>query len=82
MEKYDVFNELKKELLDWGISENKITEDADLVKVLNFDELDQIQLVDNFEREYGICLPDNVLEHFVTLGDIVTALYDAIQARN
>lgn len=82
MERQDVFNCVKKKLQDWGFSESEINETADLRKDLGLDVLDQIDLLMQCEDVCGCRVPDDVSDNCITIGDVVTALYDASLQHN
>lgn len=50
---------------------DKITPDAEIIADLGADSLDVLQLLMTIEDEYGIKIPDEELEGFHTVGDIV-----------
>lgn len=54
-----------------GIEAEKITEDASFIDDLGADSLDQVELVMEFESQFGCEIPDDVAEKIVTLGDAV-----------
>ena len=41
---------------------------------LNFDSLDMVEIVMDIEDEFNVEVPDEVLEKFITIGDIVEFL--------
>ena len=77
MERQQIFNCVKEKLQEWGFSENEIIESAHLRNDLHLDSLDQIDLVMQCEKVCGGRVTDEVSEKCVTIGDVVTALYDA-----
>lgn len=54
-----------------GISADKITPEAEVVKDLGADSLDVVELMMALEDEYGITLPENEVESIKTVQDIV-----------
>lgn len=50
---------------------DKITPDAEIIADLGADSLDVLQLLMTIEDEYGVRIPDEELENFRTVGDIV-----------
>ncbi len=54
-----------------GISADKITPEAEVVKDLGADSLDVVELMMALEDEYGITLPENEVEGIKTVQDIV-----------
>ena len=61
--------EMLAEQLD--LDESKITMDSDIVEDLEADSLDVVDLVMSIEDEFGVEVPDEVIENFKTVGDVV-----------
>lgn len=57
----------------YGIDEDEVTLETHL-EDLNFDSLDMIEIAMDIEDEFNVEVPDEVLEKFVTIGDIVDFL--------
>jgi acyl carrier protein len=53
------------------LEEDKITMDSDIVGDLEADSLDVVDLVMTIEDEYGLEVPDDQIENFRTVGDVV-----------
>ena len=53
------------------ISVDKVTENADIVKDLNADSIDLVDMITTFEDEFGVSIPDEKLSSLRTVGDIV-----------
>ncbi len=66
---FDQIKELLAEQLD--LDESKITMDSDIVEDLEADSLDVVDLVMSMEDEFGVEVPDEVIENFKTVGDVV-----------
>ncbi len=58
---------------------DRITPDAEIIGDLGADSLDVLQLLMTIEDEYGIKIPDEELEGFRTVGDIVDYVEDHFQ---
>lgn len=58
-------------------NKNNITMDSELVDDLGADSLDSIDIVMSVEDEFGIEVPDEVIENIKTVSDIV----DYIESR-
>ncbi len=58
-------------------NKNNITMDSELVDDLGADSLDSIDIVMSVEDEFGIEVPDEVIENIKTVADIV----DYIESR-
>ncbi len=66
---FEKIKEIVAEQLDVDASE--ITLETSLTKDLEADSLDAVEVIMEIEDEYGIEIPDEEAEKFVTLGDIV-----------
>ncbi|MDL2294242.1 acyl carrier protein [Ruminococcaceae bacterium OttesenSCG-928-D13] len=67
-----VFDRIKEILVDQlDLDEDKVTMEADIVEDLEADSLDVVDLVMSIEDEYGLEVPDDQIENFRTVGDIV-----------
>lgn len=53
-----------------NLEAEKLTPDADLIKDLDVDSIDVVELVMALEEEYGIEIPDEDVENLTTLGKI------------
>ena len=54
----------------------KVQMDTNFVEDLNADSLDQVELIMAVEDEFGIEVPDEVVQEIRTVGDIVKVLED------
>ena len=54
-----------------GIDENEVTETAEFTKDLGADSLDTVELIMEFEKEFGVTIPDEDAEKIATVGDAV-----------
>lgn len=66
---FDKIREILAEQLD--LDESKISMDSDIVEDLEADSLDVVDLVMSLEDEFGIEVPDEAIENFKIVGDIV-----------
>ena len=58
---------------EYEIDEDEVTLETNL-EDLNFDSLDMIEIAMDIEDEFNVEVPDEVLEKFITIGDIVEFL--------
>ncbi len=67
-----VFEQIKAILAEQlDLDESKITMDSDIVEDLEADSLDVVDLVMSMEDEFGVEVPDEAIESFKTVGDVV-----------
>lgn len=53
---------------------NTITADTDIIKDLNADSLDIVELLMSIEQDLGVVVPDEDVQNFRTVGDVATYL--------
>ena len=62
------FDKVKEVVIDkLGVDEAAITEDAHFVNDLGADSLDTVELIMEFEEEFGIEIPDDDAEKITTV---------------
>ena len=54
-----------------GVKESEVTREASFVKDLGADSLDCVELVIDFEHEFGITIDDNEAENINTGGEAI-----------
>ena len=69
MDTFERIRELLAEQLD--IDEDKITMDSDILEDFEADSLDIVDMVMTLEDEFGVDIPDEEIENFHTVGDVV-----------
>lgn len=57
-----------------GVAVEDVTPDKEIVKDLNADSLDVVELLMNLEEEYGGSIPDEDAIKIKTVGDVVDAI--------
>ena len=71
------FDKVKEVVIDkLGVDEAAITEEAHFVNDLGADSLDTVELIMEFEEEFGIEIPDDAAENIQTFGDAVKFIND------
>ena len=55
-----------------GVEESEVTTEASFTNDLGADSLDAVELIMEFEREFGISIPDDQAEKIGTVGDAVS----------
>ena len=61
-----------------GVSEDELQLETNLMKDLEADSLDAVEIIMAIEDEYDIEIPDEDAERFQTIGDIVSYVEKAI----
>jgi acyl carrier protein len=69
--KQEIFEAVKKHLAGRGIEEGKVKPEASLLGDLDLDSLDTMELTLSMEEEFAIEIPDESLEHLVTVQDAI-----------
>lgn len=54
-----------------GVSESEVTPEASFTQDLGLDSLDTVELIMEFEKEFGITIPDDKAESIKTVADAV-----------
>ena len=54
-----------------GVSESEVTPEASFTQDLGLDSLDTVELIMEFEKEFGITIPDDKAEVIKTVADAV-----------
>ena len=55
-----------------GVEESEVTPEAIFTNDLGADSLDTVELIMEFEKEFGITIPDDQAEKIGTVGDAVS----------
>jgi acyl carrier protein len=68
----DVAAKVKAIIVDkLGVDENEVTPTASFTNDLGADSLDTVELIMEFEKEFGITIPDDAAEKIGTVGDAI-----------
>ena len=54
-----------------SVEETEVTNEASFTNDLGVDSLDTVELIMEFEKEFGISIPDDQAEKITTVGDAV-----------
>ena len=54
-----------------GVDESQVTEEASFTNDLGADSLDTVELIMEFEKEFGISIPDDQAEKIGKVGDAI-----------
>lgn len=55
-----------------GVNETEVTTEATFAQDLGADSLDTVELIMDFEKEFGITIPDDKAEGIQTVGDAIS----------
>ena len=55
-----------------GVEETMVTPETNMMKDLEADSLDAVEIIMAIEEEFGVEIPDDEAEGFQTVGDLVT----------
>lgn len=67
-----MFNQVVEIIKDQlGIEDREITPETSLIKDLEVDSLDAVEIIMALEDEFSVEIPDTEAEKFQTIGDIV-----------
>ena len=68
----DITSKVKEIIVDkLGVDEAEVTPEASFTKDLGADSLDTVELIMEFEKEFGITIPDEAAEKISTVGDAI-----------
>lgn len=69
----DVASKVKEIIVDkLTVDEAEVTPTAEFSKDLGADSLDTVELIMEFEKEFGISIPDEDAEKITTVGDAIS----------
>ena len=54
-----------------GVEESEVKNEASFTNDLGADSLDTVELIMEFEKEFGISIPDDQAEKIATVGDAI-----------
>ncbi len=55
-----------------GVEESEVTNEASFTNDLGADSLDTVELIMEFEKEFGISIPDDQAEQIGSVGDAIS----------
>lgn len=69
----DVAARVKAIIVDkLGVEETEVTPEASFTNDLGADSLDTVELIMEFEKEFGLAIPDDQAEKISTVGDAIS----------
>ena len=73
----EVFDRTREYLADQlDVDPDKITPDSDIVEDFGADSLDVVDMITTLSDEFGVDIPDEEIENFHTVGDVVQYVED------
>lgn len=64
-----------------GVDESEVRPEASLTNDLGADSLDTVELIMEFEKQFGLSIPDNIAEKISTVGDAIKYIEDNVNAK-
>lgn len=75
----EVFDRIREYLADQlDVDPDKITPDSDIVEDFGADSLDVVDMITTLSDEFGVDIPDEEIENFHTVGDVVQYVEDRV----
>ncbi len=69
----EVADKVKAIIVDkLGVNDDQVTVEASFTNDLGADSLDTVELIMEFEKEFGITIPDDASEKIQTVGDAIS----------
>ncbi|MCQ2551401.1 MAG: acyl carrier protein [Clostridia bacterium] len=67
-----IFDKVREIIMEQlGVTEDQVTMDTHLMKDLEADSLDAVEIIMGLEEEYDFEIPEEDAEHFQYVGDLV-----------
>ena len=64
-----------------GVEASEVTDTASFTNDLGADSLDTVELIMEFEKEFGISIPDDQAEKITNVGDAIKHIEEAVAAK-
>ena len=81
MTKEEIVKQVKDIIVDkLGVEESEVTETASFTKDLGADSLDTVELLMEFEKVFGIKIPDEETAGIATVGDAINKVTEKLGA--
>jgi acyl carrier protein len=82
MEYEDIVKKVKAIIVDkLGVEESEVTETANFTNELGADSLDPVELLMEFERVFGIKIPDEETSSIATVADAIAKVKEKIAGK-
>ena len=77
----DIASKVKAIIVDkLSVEESEVTNEASFTNDLGEDSLDTVELIMEFEKEFGISIPDDQAEKITTVGDAIAYIEANVKA--
>ncbi|MBQ0123196.1 MAG: acyl carrier protein [Bacteroidales bacterium] len=77
----DIASKVKAIIVDkLGVEESEVTPNASFTSDLGADSLDTVELIMEFEKSFGISIPDDVAETIGTVQDAIDYIESKVNA--
>jgi acyl carrier protein len=77
----EVASKIKAIIVDkLGVEETEVTPEASFTNDLGADSLDTVELIMEFEKEFGVTIPDDEAEKISTVGDAIAHIESLAKA--
>lgn len=78
----DIEKRVKEIIVDkLTVDDNEVTPTAEFSKDLGADSLDTVELIMEFEKEFGINIPDDQAQTIATVGDAISYIEKAEEGK-
>ncbi len=68
----EIAEKVKDTIVDkLGVEKSEVTNEASFTNDLGADSLDTVELIMEFEKTFGVSIPDDEAEKIVTVGDAI-----------
>ena len=75
----DIASKVKAIIVDkLGVDESEVTNDASFTNDLGADSLDTVELIMEFEKEFGIQIPDDQADNIATVGESIKFIEETV----
>jgi len=76
----EYYDKVKEIIIDkLGVEKSKITMEAKFIDDLGADSLDTVELIMQFEEEFGVEIPDEDAENLLSVGQAVDYLANTVK---
>ena len=76
----DIASKVKAIIVDkLSVEDSEVTNEASFTNDLGADSLDTVELIMEFEKEFGLSIPDDQAEKISTVGDAIAFIEASVQ---